>query len=157
MKVNWRRLFSFSVSDNEYLIDSKDKIEFIGCKKTEYSCLSYLPAINHYFRESDKHFINKDFNLSIDALDKAHQIAGELRDVDCLTCAKFFQVTAVQSLENVHSELEKMTRGLFATRRYQPCYEKAEELLKQLRVNKKTTPSCQPIKENSSVLPAFSM
>jgi len=133
MKVNWRRLFSISTSDTELFNESNNKFEFVGCNKKEYSCLSILPQVNNYFRESDIYFNDKDFYRALKAIENAYYKAGELTDMECVNCSAFFQASAIQSLESIHAELKSMTTGLFGTKRYIPQYQMAAQLLRKLK------------------------
>lgn len=157
MKINWNKMFSTSVSENGYIEEKSDKIEFTGCKMSGHSCLNYLPKINDHFRESDLFYGDRDFNRAIDALEKAWYEAGELKDPDCQRCSLFFQATVIQSLENIHSELESMTKGIFGTKRYQSCYLKADGLLKRIRTTKEVKPEYTFNKVSSVLQPAYSL
>ena len=133
MKVNWRKLFTLSVSDSKYFDDDSAKIEYTGCNISKKSCLNYLPEINNHFRKSDIFYREKEFDQSLESLEKAYDIAGKIKEPACLNCALFFQATVIQSIKNIHNELENMSKGLFAIRRYQPSYVKADELLKNIK------------------------
>lgn len=133
IKVNWKKLFSLSVSDAEYFGDSQDKIEVSGCKKDQLVCMNYLPEINRLLKESDVFFRERDYNRSLEALEQAYQVTHELRQSDCLKCADIFRATIVESLEEISAELEGMTKGFFRTQRYLPCRNKAEQLLNRYK------------------------
>lgn len=157
MKINWNKMFSFSASESEYFEEQRDKIEFTGCKHSGKSCLNYLPRINDHFRESDLFYRDRDFNRAIDALEKAWYKAGELKDPDCQRCSLFFQATVLQSLESIHTELDRMTKGIFGTKRYQSCYIKADDLLKRIRTTKEVKPEYTLKKVSSVLQPAYSL
>jgi hypothetical protein len=157
MKINWNKMFSFSASESEYFEEQRDKIEFTGCKLSGHLCLNILPEINDQFRESDLFYRDRDFNRSIDALEIAWHKATELKGPDCQKCALFFQATVVQSLESIHNELYRMTKGIFGTNRYQSCYIKADNLLKRIRTTKEAKPEYTLIKVNSVLQPAYSL
>ena len=106
MKINWHKIFSLSVSDSEYFNDDKVKIEYTGCNFGPQSCLNLLPEINKHFHKSHIFYRDKEFDQSLGSLEKAYNIAGEIKEPVCLQCAMFFQATVIQSIENIHSELE---------------------------------------------------
>lgn len=156
MRINLRKFFTLSVSDIEYIDDTKDKIEYTGCDKhIEKVCLTYLPAINEYFRESERYYRVKEFDKSIDALEKAHNLAGEIKGKECLQCMLFFQATVTQTLEGIHEELESMSKGLFRTRKYQPQFEKADKLLKKFKKTKELKPEFVNEHNSKALQPAY--
>lgn len=157
MKVNWKKALSISVSEEEYFNDQADKIEFTGCTKSVEPCLNYLPQINKYFRESDEFYRIKDFNRAIDALKNAHDVAEAIKEPDCQKCVAFFKATVVQSLENIHFELERMGKGIFSTKRHQPSCLKAESLLMQLKSGKEVKPEYHVIEKSMPMQPAYSL
>jgi hypothetical protein len=129
MKVNWSKLFSLSVTDNEYFHDNQDKIEMIGSKKDHHVCLTYLPEINRLLKESDIYYRDRDYTRSIEALEKAYENTMELQNTECFKCAGLFLSTIVTSLEEMNRELQRMSKGLFHTDRYQSSSIKTERLL----------------------------
>ena len=133
MRVNWDKLFSLYVSCKKNLNGTRDKIEFTGCDMEEKNCLNYLPEINDYFRKSDKFYKNRDYAGSIEALEKAYNKAQEIKQPACFNCALFFQATVVHSVECIHNDLEKMSKGIFATRQHQVYYVKADNLLNKIK------------------------
>ncbi|MFW6275910.1 MAG: hypothetical protein ACOC2M_04695 [bacterium] len=157
MKVNWKKVLLISVSEEEYFNDPADKIEFAGCKKSAEHCLDYLPQINEYFRESDKFHRAKDFHQAIDALKNAYDVAKSIREPDCQRCVMFFKATVIQSLENIHFELVRMGKGIFATKRYQPSCVKAEKLLIQLKTTKEVKPEYHRSEKRLPARPAYSL
>lgn len=157
MKINWNKIFSLSTSESEYYEEKSDKIEFTGCKLSGKGCLNYLPKINDHFREADLFFRDRDFNRAIDALEKAWYKAGELKEPDCQRCSLFFQATVIQSLESIHNELERMTKGIFGTNRYQSCYIKTDDLLKRIKTVNKVQLEYSPSKVSPAFQPAYSL
>lgn len=133
MKVKGRRLFSLVQTDTEYFNDNQDKIELLDCQQDEKICKNYLPEINNYFHESDMYFRDKQFQKSIEALKNAFYTTEEFRESSCSKCAEFIQSVIIQSLENIHDELRKMSTGLFSTKRYQLSCNEAEKVLKEFK------------------------
>jgi hypothetical protein len=129
MKVNWSKLFSLSVTDNDYFNDNQDKIEMVGCKKDHHVCLSYLPEINRFLKESDIFYRDRDYTRAIEALENAYEKTMELQNTECFRCAGLFRSTILISLEEINQDLQEMSNGLFRTSRYQSSSIKAEQLL----------------------------
>lgn len=157
MKINWNKMFSIAALESEYFEENKDKIEYTGCKLSGKVCLNYLPEINNHFRESDLFYRDRDFNRAIESLEKAWFKAGEIKEADCQMCVMFFQATVVQSLESIHNELKRMTKGIFATKRYQSCFLKADDLLKRMKTKRDVKPEYTPGKVSSAFQPAYSL
>jgi hypothetical protein len=129
MKVNWSRLFSLTVTDNEYFDDNQDKIELVGCKRDHHVCLNYLPEINRLMKESDVHYRDREYNKALEALEKAYDNTLKLSHTECFKCARLFRSTIVSSLEEMNHELQGMSKGLFRTARYQSSSIKAAQLI----------------------------
>ena len=155
MKFNWKKYLSLSVSENEYLNDATDKIVFTGCSLSKHSCLDYLPAINDLFRKSESYNRDKDYTRAIESLEKAYHHAGEIQDASCQQCSLFFQSTVLHSLENIHSDLSRMRKGLFATSRYDESYIKADMLLSQLRKPEETESRQPAARDIAMMQPAY--
>ena len=156
MGINLRKFFTLSVDEQEYFGDTNDKIEYTGCdKQIEKVCLTYLPAINEYFRESDRFYRIKNFDKTVEALEKAYNLAGEIKEEECLQCALFFQATVTQTLEGIHDELARMSKGLFGTRKYQPEYEKATMLLRKFKKTREVKPGFSTEKSSEALQPAY--
>lgn len=153
MKINWSKIFPMVADD---INDISDKIEYTGNDEAiEKICMKYLPAINEYFRESDRFYRDKNFDRSIEALKNAYDLAGEITEEKGQQCSLFFQATVIQSLENIHNELDRMSRGLFATRKYQPQFENADRLLKRIRKTKEVTNTYTTVKSSEVLQPAY--
>lgn len=133
MKVKGRNLFSLVQTDTEYFNDNQDKIELLDCQQNEKICKDYLPKINNYFHESDTYFRDKQFQKSIHALKNAFYTTEEFQESSCIKCAEFIRSVIIQSLENIHDELRKMSTGLFSTKRYQLSFKEAEKVLKEFK------------------------
>ncbi len=160
MKVNWHKLFTLSVSDSKYFDDERVKFEYTGCNVSKKSCLNYLPKINNCFRKSDIFYTDKEFDQSLESLEKAYVIARKIKEPACLNCALFFKATVIQSIKNIYNELGNMSKGLFAIRRYQPSFVKADELLKNIKyankVNTHLFPDYRHLSSRTSLYSKYS-
>jgi hypothetical protein len=127
-----RDLFSFSITDtDESTNDKPDKIELVSCPLKEMMCKFHLSAINKSFLESELYRREKDFHRSIETLKSAFNKTTELMEHPCTKCAQLFRSTIIESLENIHGELENMSKGIFGNKRYQSSYIKVDNLLKE--------------------------
>ncbi len=133
MKASMRKLFSFSVTDTEYFEVEKDKIELLGCSCKDMTCRKQLLLVNKCYVESEHYYREKDFKRSIDILKSAFYSTLELTEIPCSKCAMVFRSTITESLENIHSELKKMSTGLFGYKRFQSSYLMADHVLKELK------------------------
>ncbi len=131
MKLKWNKLFSLRIYGKSF--DTMDKIKFTGCNKIEKNCMNYIPELNDCFRESDRHYKNRDFARSIEALEKAYNKVHEIQQPACFNCTLFLQATVVQSVEFIQNELEKKSKGIFAKRQYEAYYVNADNLLKKIK------------------------
>jgi hypothetical protein len=131
MKVNMKKLFSFSVTETEKIIEIKEKIELVSCPLKEMMCKFHLSVVNMSYLKSEQYRIEKDYNKSIDTLKSAFYKTCELMDHPCTRCAQLYRSNIVESLENIHNELEMMSTGIFGNKRYHSSYVKADSVLKE--------------------------
>ena len=141
MKSNSR--FTFAGKDEEYFADRPNKFEMVSCPQKENYCKNHLKEINNSYFEFDTYRENKQYQNSIAALKNAFYCTTELKESPCNKCAEYFQTNIIQSLENIHQEIHKMSVGLFKTRRYNLSYIIAGDVLKEL---KKATPDFNQFK-----------
>lgn len=127
MKAIMKRLFSFSATEN--ISDIKEKIELVSCPLKEMMCRFHLSVVNNSYLQSEQYRKEKDYHKSIDTLKSAFNKTTELMDHPCTRCARLYRSNIVESLENIHVELEKMSTGIFGNKRYQSSYLKAEKFL----------------------------
>lgn len=127
MKAIMKRLFSFSATEN--ISDIKEKIELVSCPLKEMMCRFHLSEVNNSYLQSEQYRKEKDYHKSIDTLKSAFNKTTELMDHPCTRCARLYRSNIVESLENIHVELEKMSTGIFGNKRYQSSYLKAEKFL----------------------------
>ena len=131
MKASMKRLFSFSATETEYISNIKEKIELVNCPIKEMMCKFHLSAINRSYLQSEQYHKEKDYNRSIDTLKSAFDKTNELMDLPCTRCARLYRSNIVESLENIHDELERMSTGIFGNKRYQSSYLKVDKFLKK--------------------------
>ena len=131
-----REQFSLTKEEGKYVGDSQSKIQMVSCPLDNKLCVENLSAINKYYRESNDYHLKKDYPRSIEALKLAFNLTYEINNSSCLKCAELFRSTIISSLENIHLDLERMTTGLFKSKRFQSSLELATLVLDELK-NKK--------------------
>jgi hypothetical protein len=131
MKDSMRKLFSLSGTDSEQIIVKQEKIELVSCPLREMMCNVHLSSVNKSYTEAEQHRKEKNFNSSIDTLKSAFYKTVELMDHPCIKCAHHYHTNIIDSLENIHDELEKITSGIFGDKRYHPIYLKAINVIKE--------------------------
>jgi hypothetical protein len=126
-------LFSISVTENEYFHDNQDKIELVNCSQGGKLCKNQLSVINESFLKSKRYHRDKDYERSIEALKMAFSETFEFQESLCVNCAGLFRSTIIQSLEEMHTELQEMSSGLFKSGRYKASYILATDVLKTFK------------------------
>lgn len=109
-----------------------NKIELVSCPHAGRSCSKQLNGINKNYEEHLFFYDAKDYQNSIEALKKAFEETLDLRDNTCVKCAQLFRSTITESLENMCSDLRKMSNGSIKTRHYQ-FYKMAEIVLTEFK------------------------
>jgi len=111
----------------------KDKIVLLSCPVEGNECKEHRMIINRDFYDSQIFFLNKDYSRSILALKNAFQKTSELQKTSCHSCAEMFRNTITQSLENIHSDLNYMTTGMFSNHRFHSSLKLAGSVLKEIK------------------------
>ena len=110
-----------------------ERIELVSCPLEGSNCKEHRMVINREFYASQNFFHNKDYSRSILALKIAFDKTFEIQKTSCLNCAELFRKTITQSLENIHDDLYKMSKGIFATKRYNSSLELAGNVLNEMK------------------------
>jgi hypothetical protein len=140
MKVSMRKLFSLSATDSEQIIVEQEKIELVSCPLREMMCNVHLSSVNKSYAEAEQYRKEKNFNSSIETLKSAFYKNLELMEHPCTKCVCHYHTSIIDSLENIHDELEKLTSGIFGNKRFQSVYLKAINVKKEfenLRISNK--------------------
>lgn len=122
------------------LQEYQPKIEMLRCPNNKNDCIPQLPVINQYFKESQLFLFDKDYKHSIDTLRQAYTTTLEITDSSCDKCADLFRLNIISSLENIHSELHKITSGWFKAKRYRSDLEQVTKVLKEYKTRKECLP-----------------
>ncbi len=110
-----------------------DKIEIVKCPRGNKECNSQVSILNKMFYESNNYQHNKEYQLSVRTLKNAFKKTYELQDTSCKKCARFFRSTIIDSLENIHSELQHMSGGFYRKNHYKGSYLLVQNTLKDLK------------------------
>lgn len=121
--------------DSEPHSSEKNKIELLGCPSGGNNCKNQLAVINKNYAESAKHQNEKNYQKAIELLKSAYYKTNDLQKSSCVKCAALFRTTITKSLEDMHSELERMSTGIFRNKRYYGVYVEAGKALKELNQN----------------------
>jgi hypothetical protein len=127
-----------------------DKIKLINCPHN-CRCKSVLIDINLLFNESEQYQNDKEYQFSILSLKEAFEKTFELRNPVEQKCAKIFRLTIIESLEAIHQELKRMTKGFFRRGRYNRSFMMIEETLNEF---KKILPVGKQIELQNSFAPS---
>lgn len=132
MKAYRNNLDSLSETDSKYNNEKQDKIHIESCPLKVLKCKEYLSVINKNYIQSEIFRVEKDYQRSIDALKSAFYKTTDLNELTCLRCAEFFRSTIIDSIKNIHIELENLTTGIFSNKHYKSNYILAEKVLMEL-------------------------
>lgn len=138
MNVKLKKLFSLVEEDSNYFHDNVDKIQLEKCPRDKQMCKEHLAIVNNSHVESNKYRYDKNFQGSIETLKNAFYVTFELNEKSCKKCTNFFRSTLTKSLEDMHVELGKMSKGIFKTKRYQTDYIETSKVLMELKNLKKS-------------------
>ncbi|MFW6309512.1 MAG: hypothetical protein ACOC1D_00285 [Prolixibacteraceae bacterium] len=129
MKIKKKYAAKSSPSKN----DNFEKIELVRCPRGGKNCSSQLSDINKIYLESNNYKHNKEYRMSIESLKHAFDKTYELKESECEKCARIFRSTIIDSLENMHVELGKISSGYFRSKRFKGSYLMAEKTLQTLK------------------------
>lgn len=125
--------FLSSGKSSVYNYLSEDKIELLVCNTGSQNCKEHLLIINKCYIESNNYHFESDYNKSIESLKDAFLRTCDLHEDSCVKCAEFFRSTITKSLENINSELYKLTSGFISNNRYLKSYEKSCAVLNEFK------------------------
>jgi hypothetical protein len=131
MKLNG--FFSLARSDAEYFSEKQSKIELLGCPFGGNTCQKHLAVINKNFLDSSRHQRDKNYQRAIELLKNAYYKTDELQKETCLKCADLFRSTITNSVEDIHTQLHKMSTGIFPNKRYREICIEAGNVLKEMK------------------------
>ena len=111
----------------------KGKITLVSCPGGGNICSQHLVNINKNFHESEKYRLEKNYSRAFDLLKEAYQTTHDLQKESCLRCATMFRSTIARTVENMQTELHKMSTGLFKNKRYKEVYVEAGKILQEMK------------------------
>ncbi len=125
-------LFSFKGAKTGYLDPKDDKFKLVGCPRKGINCIHILPEINRLYSESELARINKEYQKSVELLQKAYYKTLELKEPTCSNCVVLFQSTMNETLETMQKELQDISFGIFRKKRHQSTYSGLSKFLKKM-------------------------
>ncbi|MCG6189882.1 hypothetical protein [Maribellus maritimus] len=129
-------MISFKDAKVAYLNAKEDKFKLIGCPIKGIHCTNILPEINKLYAESELARENKEYQKSVEQLQKAYYRTLELKESPCTKCVSMFQSSINETLETMQEELYEMSFGIFHRKRYQLAYSKLSNFIKKLNIFK---------------------
>lgn len=136
MKAMMKKLFSFSATDARNYKDNLDRIELVSCPLNEMMCKVHLASVKKSYVESEQFRKEKDYYSSIVSLKSAFFKATELMAHPCTKCAQQYRLKVVESMFNIHGELEEISQGIFGNKKYQSSFIKADNVLREFKSKK---------------------
>ena len=136
MKANMKRFFSITDSEIEQVKIKHEKIELVDCPLKEMMCNAHLLTIKKCCLEAELLRKEKEFSSAIDKLKIAFYKSSELINHPCTRCVHNYRSIIIDSLDNIHEELEKITSGIFGNKRFQLGYLKSLEVLEEFKILK---------------------
>jgi transposase-like protein len=131
MKAKMRDLLSFSETEIKRSDENPEKIELAICPLKEMMCKVHLSSVHKTFLESEKYRREKDFPRTIDTLKNAFNKTTELMGHPCTKCTQLYRSNIIESLESIHEELGKLSKGIFGNKRYKLSYINADNMLRE--------------------------
>jgi hypothetical protein len=133
MKDKRKPRISLARKYNDYFEDGHDKIELVRCSMGGINCANHRAVINKKILASRKFLLNKDYQRSIEALKEAYYTTSDLQETTCINCARLYRCMVVETLENIHDDLKRMTSGWLFPKRYRSSYELASLVLEEFK------------------------
>jgi len=131
MKAIHKVISPFSQYKTNRSDNQKDKIELVSCPLKDIVCKGHLTEVNRNYLQSEQYHREKEFKKSIETLKSAFYKTTELMEHPCANCVQLFRSTIFKSMQNIHGELETMSKGIFGTKRYQSSYISADNALRE--------------------------
>lgn len=132
MMAKLREIFSFSTTQTEQKKNSPFNVELINCPLREMMCKVHHSNINKSFIELEKYRIKSDIENSIETLRIAFSMTDDLMNKPCNNCALHFRSVIFESLEQIHDEMGKKSKGFFRKKYYKSMFLKADTVLKEI-------------------------
>jgi hypothetical protein len=127
--------FHLISNDDDYYDDKKGFIKLENCQYGGQKCIDQLAAINECKLNAQRYILNKEYESAIDELNTAYSFTFGLASPTCQQCAGFFQSIIIKSLEQIKSDLQKMTSGIFRRKCYLPDLLLVNKVLEELKKN----------------------
>lgn len=131
MKENKSWIFSKARSGNNIRNNKLEPIKLESCPRNGVRCEDQRAKINECLLNSYDFFADRKYDKSIDELKIAYDKTNDLQEMPCVHCAGLFRMRIVQSMEQIHGELQRMTTGFFKQKQYKPTLEYANTIIQE--------------------------
>jgi Na+-translocating ferredoxin:NAD+ oxidoreductase RNF subunit RnfB len=110
---------------------AENKFQLQKCPRGGLKCRSHLAEINRLFKNSQNYLQSKDYQFSVQVLERAFKETYKLKESTCINCAKLFRAEIIDTVNNIHEELTRMSHGIFG-KRYLHIAASVERILSEL-------------------------
>ncbi|MGQ7871139.1 hypothetical protein [Sunxiuqinia sp. sy24] len=133
MKNHKSWVFSKPEADKDYFSHHGEPIQLASCPQNGHNCADHRATINECLVNSFHHFSHRQYDTSIQELKVAFDKTKDLEKSTCIKCAELFRLRITASMEQIHSELHKMSTGFFRANRYKPSFEYATTVINEFK------------------------
>ncbi len=125
---NW-----FIGKDSDYFQDNFDVIELENCPRGGHSCKLQLALMNELLIKARKYIESKEYNAAFLLFEEAFNFSFDIKPIHCQNCTILFRNTILNSMSLAIIDLERMTHGLFAKKKYISDLVYAKTLIEDLK------------------------
>lgn len=120
--------------DSDYFKDDEDAIKLEKCPQGGHACRKEMASMNESLQKARVYNENKEHIQGFILYKEAFDATFNIKEVECQICAVFFRNTILTSLNKVIVDLEKLSKGWFAKKRYKQELILLKESLKELQI-----------------------
>lgn len=125
---NW-----FIGKDSDYFQENLDVIELENCPRGGHSCKLQLALMNELLIKARKYIESKEYNAAFMLFEEAFNYSFDIKPIHCQNCTILFRNTILNSITLSIFDLERMTHGFFAKKKYTSDLVYAKTLLEELK------------------------
>lgn len=132
--TRWRmKKRRFISKDSDFFKDQEESIKLEHCPDGGQKCKVQMATMNEHLLLTRKLIENKEFSRGTEVIKKAFDTTFDLKDKQCQGCAELFRSFITQTVHTCINELEELTTGFLANKRYKSDLENARTLLLELK------------------------
>lgn len=124
--------------DDDYFKNNEESIKLEHCADKGEKCRVQMVIMNENLLLARKMIENKEFTRSVEVIRKAFESTYMLKEKQCQGCAELFRNFIAQSLNQLVDDLEQLTTGFLASKKYVSDLENARKLLQEFRKQQPT-------------------